>query len=142
MTTLQPEKISSPKSQYPSRAPSPVPSAIVHNELTSQKNQSLPRLPLPQLINQRRSSLSHFDQQQDEKQLITQRSFPHLTKKPNKQRRGSETTTVTEDEYKNLSTESVPLSTIRFASDKRNNDFHALFRSVPENERLIDGKDL
>lgn len=112
--------------KHPSRAPSPVPSAFLQNEPT---NQSLPRLPLP---NQRRSSFSHHDQH-EEKPLITHRSFPHLNSSRNKQRRGSETTVIND-------AESVPA--IRFASDKRNNDFHALFRSVPEHERLIDGKNI
>ncbi|KAF1803564.1 GRAM domain-containing protein [Mucor lusitanicus] len=35
------------------------------------------------------------------------------------------------------STVALP-NTTRFANDKRNNDFHSLFRSVPDQERLID----
>ncbi|KAI8069065.1 GRAM domain-containing protein [Gilbertella persicaria] len=96
-----------------SRAPSPVPSAVLYE--TNKTNHSSPHLPLPHAP-QRRSSFSadHTTEQCLEKPLVSQRSFPHLRKK---HRRESDTT---------------------FANEKRNHDFHALFRSVPDHERLID----
>lgn len=132
---MQADKTISLKNQHPPRASSPVPSVIIQSE---QSQPLSPRLPLPQSINQRRCSFSHQDSSEG-KFLVTHKSFPHLntSKKQliynNKKRRGSEATIMD-----NLSSDSTPA--IKFASDKRNNDFHSLFRSVSPNERLIDGK--
>ncbi|KAI9269388.1 GRAM domain-containing protein [Sporodiniella umbellata] len=77
-------------------------------------NRSLPTL--------RRSSFSTENSSAetlDDKLLTTQRSFPNL-KLRNKR-----------------SALSVDASS-KYASDKRNQDFHVLFRSIPEQERLIE----
>ncbi|RCI05646.1 hypothetical protein CU098_012251 [Rhizopus stolonifer] len=113
-----------------SRAPSPVPSAVLYE--TNKTNHSSPHLPLPHAP-QRRSSFSadHTTEQCLEKPLVSQRSFPHLRKK---HRRESDTTVEDIGSDISLSAE-VPT---KFANEKRNHDFHALFRSVPDHERLID----
>ncbi|GAN10517.1 hypothetical protein MAM1_0364c10058 [Mucor ambiguus] len=151
MIAVQSENALHSKSQHPSRAPSPVPSAIPSSTAAESHphNHSSPKLPLP-ISNLRRSSFSTdvSNDQYEEKPLISQRSFPHLTsKKHRQQRRGSDAISSTDDMGSDGSF-SVPASaesstvalpnTTRFANDKRNNDFHALFRSVPDQERLID----
>ncbi|EPB91494.1 hypothetical protein HMPREF1544_01625 [Mucor circinelloides 1006PhL] len=143
--------VQSDKSQHPSRAPSPVPSTIPPSATAESHphNRSSPKLPLP-ISNHRRSSFSTdvLNGQYEEKPLVSQRSFPHLTsRKQKQQRRGSDAVSSTDDMGSDgsfsisasaeSSTVALP-NTTRFANDKRNNDFHALFRSVPDQERLID----
>lgn len=151
MIAVQSENALTPKPQHHSRAPSPVPSAISSGaDLHHHQNHSSPKLPLP-ISNHRRSSFSTevSNDQYEEKPLVTQRSLPHLTsKKQHKQRRGSDA--ISTDDMGSDGSFSISASaesstvalpnTTRFANDKRNNDFHALFRSVPDQERLIDGK--
>lgn len=154
-----------PQHKAISRAPSPVPSAVYTSSTNQVLNNSSPKLPLP-----RRSSFSTEVSTGDvyeEKPLITQRSFPHLptskkhrNNKKKSSRRGSDATTTsntttTDDNLgfsdsgvqgggansmTNLSTVTATTTNTVFANEKRNHDFHTLFRSVPENERLIDGK--
>lgn len=154
MIAVQSENALHSKSQHPSRAPSPVPSAIPSSTTAADShphNHSSPKLPLP-ISNHRRSSFSTdvSNDQYEEKPLVSQRSFPHLTsKKHRQQRRGSDAISSTDDMGSDgsfsisasaeSSTVALP-NTTRFANDKRNNDFHSLFRSVPDQERLIDGK--
>ncbi|KAI8380679.1 hypothetical protein BD560DRAFT_386826 [Blakeslea trispora] len=116
------------KQQTASRAPSPVPSAMLSTDLHP-TSQSSPHLPLPH-SSQRRSSFSTglVTEPCVEKPLISQRSFPHL-----KYRRESDSTAVDSDH--SITTHE---SATRFANDKRNHDFHTLFRSVPDHERLLD----
>ncbi|KAI8635948.1 hypothetical protein BD408DRAFT_487223 [Parasitella parasitica] len=149
MVAVESENTLSPKPQHLSRAPSPVPSAFSSGIDLQQQNYSSPKLPLP-ISNRRRSSFSAevSNDQYERKPLISQRSFPHLTSKKNhhRQRRGSDT--ISTDDMGSdggfsmsasaaSSTVALPIST-RFANDKRNSDFHSLFRSVPDQERLID----
>ncbi|KAK4522070.1 uncharacterized protein ATC70_004609 [Mucor velutinosus] len=151
MIVVQSENALHSKSQHPSRAPSPVTSALPSSTAAEShpQNHSSPKLPLP-ISNHRRSSFSTdvLNDQYEEKPLVSQRSFPHLTsKKHRQQRRGSDTISTTDDMGSDgsfsisasaeSSTVALP-NTTRFANDKRNNDFHALFRSVPDQERLID----
>lgn len=146
MIAVQSDTGLNPKLHHPqSRAPSPVPSAVLPGDVALPDNSSLPRLPLP-----RRSSFSTETEQYETKPLVTQRSFPHLTSRKHhhfssNKRRESDATT-TDDNIgsdgsisANASAESLTKE-ICFANDKRNNDFHSLFRSVPDQERLIDGK--
>ncbi|KAL9548640.1 hypothetical protein MBANPS3_005595 [Mucor bainieri] len=151
MIAVQSENALHSKSQHPSRAPSPVPSAIPSSTAAESHphNHSSPKLPLP-ISNHRRSSFSTdvSNDQYEEKPLVSQRSFPHLTSKKHRQhRRGSDAISSTDDMGSDgsfsisasaeSSTVALP-NTTRFANDKRNNDFHTLFRSVPDQERLID----
>lgn len=145
---MQPEHALSPKPhQASSRAPSPVPSTIYSTGTQENRNGSSPRLPQP-----RRSSFSTEPSSTtdlyEERPLTTQRSFPHLSKKTRKHqqkpsRRGSDATTTTDGSdagYSITAADSIALPTPRsLANDKRNHDFHVLFRSVPDGERLIDG---
>ncbi|KAI8371250.1 GRAM domain-containing protein [Choanephora cucurbitarum] len=108
--------------QTVSRTPSPVPSAMLSSE-SHRVTQSSPHLPLPQ---QRRSSFSDMNECL-QKPLVSQRSFPHLN---SKQRRPSDTS------HSDHSLTSNEIT--RYANQKRNHDFHTLFRSVPDHERLID----
>jgi hypothetical protein len=87
-----------------SRAPSPVPSAVLTES-------SLPA---------RKSSFS------------TEISAESIADRI-KTRRESDATDLS-------SSKSNTIETHSYANDKRNQDFHTLFRSVPETERLIDGK--
>jgi hypothetical protein len=146
MIAVQSENGLSPKPHHPhSRAPSPVPSAVLPGDAMP-NNTSLPRLPLP-----RRSSFSTETERYETKPLITQRSFPHLTSRKhhhlNNKRRESDATT-TDDNMGSDGSFSATVSAesltkeICFANDKRNHDFHSLFRSVPDQERLIDGKEM
>ncbi|CEP09739.1 hypothetical protein [Parasitella parasitica] len=151
MVAVQSENALSPKPQHLSRAPSPVPSAFSSGVDLQQQNHSSPKLPLP-ISSRRRSSFSAevSNDQYERKPLISQRSFPHLTSKKHqhRQRRGSDT--ISTDDMGSdggfsisasaaSSAAALPIST-RFANDKRNNDFHTLFRSVPDQERLIDAR--
>lgn len=134
----------SPKPQASSRAPSPVPSAVY---ASTHESRSSPRLPQP-----RRSSFSNSitaDEQQ--RPLTTQRSFPHLSKKTRKHgekqsRRGSDATTTDGGSEASFSitaaADALLVAPRLLANDKRNHDFHVLFRSVPDGERLIDGKSI
>ncbi|KAG1405232.1 hypothetical protein G6F60_003778 [Rhizopus arrhizus] len=76
--------------------------------IDSDMNRSLPTL--------RRSSFStdSTDSFEDKPILMTQRSFPNLKSKTKK------------------------LDEEKYANDKRNQDFHVLFRSIPDQERLIE----
>jgi hypothetical protein len=143
MIAVQSETGLSPKPHHPhSRAPSPVPSAVLPGDSIT-NNTSSPRLPLP-----RRSSFSTETEQYETKPLITQRSFPHLTSKKHHhvKRRESDATTTDDNMGSDgsfsatVSAESLTTKEICFANDKRNHDFHSLFRSVPDHERLIDGE--
>ncbi|RCI04629.1 hypothetical protein CU098_011593 [Rhizopus stolonifer] len=81
--------------------------------VSAEINRSLPTL--------RRSSFSTENSSADsfeDKPLMTQRSFPNL-KLRNKR------SNISEDSSK-------------YASEKRNQDFHVLFRSIPDQERLIE----
>jgi hypothetical protein len=138
-----------PQQQKPiSRAPSPVPSAVYSNNQVL--NNSSPKLPLPRRSSFSTDNVSSTKQEFiEEKPLITQRSYPHLpTSKKHKKkqqynnsRRGSDTTNFSTDGALSDGVYSLNnASTTTFANDKRNHDFHVLFRSVPDNERLIDGK--
>ncbi|KAG2229122.1 hypothetical protein INT48_005481 [Thamnidium elegans] len=126
----------SPKPQATSRAPSPVPSAVYASTADSR---SSPRLPQP-----RRSSFSTEPDATEQRPLTTQKSFPHLSKKTRKHqekqsRRASDATTDGSDASFSITAESIALVAPRLlANDKRNHDFHVLFRSVPDGERLID----
>ncbi|KAI8891355.1 GRAM-domain-containing protein [Backusella circina FSU 941] len=114
-----------------SRSVSPVPCSVLPEPSL---NNSSPRLPLPR----RRSSFS-TERSADtlDKPLLTQRSHPHLRRKI---RRGSDITAAEESISSDSSflTAANTESRITLANDKRNNDFHSLFRSVPDGERLID----
>ncbi|KAL0140368.1 hypothetical protein V8B55DRAFT_1506626 [Mucor lusitanicus] len=152
MIAVQSENALHSKSQHPSRAPSPVPSAIPSSTTAADSHphtHSSPKLPLP-ISNHRRSSFSTdvSNDQYEEKPLVSQRSFPHLTsKKHRQQRRGSDAISSTDDMGSDgsfsisASAESSNRCITEYNSlrnDKRNNDFHSLFRSVPDQERLID----
>jgi hypothetical protein len=85
-------------------------SFFLFNMIDSDMNRSLPTL--------RRSSFStdSTDSFEDKPILMTQRSFPNLKSKTKK------------------------LDEEKYANDKRNQDFHVLFRSIPDQERLIEGR--
>lgn len=138
MSAISLENALSPKPQPSSRAPSPVPSAVYPSTNESMHGSS-PRLPQP-----RRSSFSTEADVYEDKSLTSQRSYPYLGKKNRKQkpsRRGSDATDGSEGSSSIAAAESIALAAPRLlANDKRNNDFHTLFRSVPDGERLIDGK--
>jgi hypothetical protein len=117
-----------------SRSVSPVPCSVLPEP---SHNNSSPRLPL----SRRRSSFStERTTDVSEKPLLTQRSHPHLRRKI---RRGSDITPAEESMCASSDSSFLTAATesrLTLASDKRNNDFHSLFRSVPDGERLIDGK--
>jgi hypothetical protein len=142
MIAMQSEQALSPKPQNNSRAPSPVPSAVY----TSTNDSSLKTSQL------RRSSISTevSTDVYEEKPLLSQKSYPTLAmNKKNRKanRRGSDTTTDdnmgSDGSYSTSAVVETPFALPRsLANDKRNHDFHALFRSVPDGERLIDGKNI
>lgn len=143
MIATQSEQALNPKPQPSSRAPSPVPSAVYGSALESSQTTSA-----------RRSSVSTevSTDTYDEKQPVHQKSYTSLIsgKKGRKtsNRRESDATNTDDNNGSEASfsttaaTESTGALPRLLANDKRNHDFHTLFRSVPDGERLIDGKNI
>lgn len=139
MIATQSEQALNPKPQPSSRAPSPVPSAVYGSALESSQTTSA-----------RRSSVSTevSTDTYDEKQPVHQKSYTSLIsgKKGRKtsNRRESDATNTDDNNGSEASfsttaaTESTGALPRLLANDKRNHDFHTLFRSVPDGERLID----
>lgn len=84
--------------------------------------------------NNSHASLSTMNQY-DEKPLVTHKSYTHLRK----QRSRSDSATTDEDISITASAASSLIALPVFANEKRNHDFHGLFKSVPGNEKLIEG---
>ncbi|ORZ22511.1 hypothetical protein BCR42DRAFT_170034 [Absidia repens] len=117
----------------------PSTNAMYSSQHAQDPNSSSSSLP-PHLIprSSRRSSLSSMDVT-ERKGLTPQRSYPSLSSslKSNKKKTSSRRRSIGSD-LGLLATTSGERSNKKIASDKRNRDFHALFKSIPLDDNLIE----
>ncbi|KAI7902066.1 uncharacterized protein BX663DRAFT_561661 [Cokeromyces recurvatus] len=112
-----------------SRSASPVPSAVIAtNESSLYDNYSTS---LPKISSTESSSTDN------KKPLIQQKSFPHLPAMAKKKNNSKGKLNHHQEENTHFSIPATTTTTIQFANEKRNQEFHNLFASVPNDEKLI-----